>query len=152
MQFEVLHPQVADYQRPLSSNAMSCVLRIRAAGGSVLLTGDIPAAQEYDLWLKLPPEELASTVLLSPHHGSKTSSGILFLKAVAPQWVVVQSAYLSRYGHPAPEVMARYADLGFKVVGNAECGAITWQSQQPQHMGCLRRDAPRYWWHRLAPP
>ncbi len=152
VQFEVLHPQVADYQRPLSSNAMSCVLRIRAAGGSVLLTGDIPAAQEYDLWLQRPAEDLASTVLLSPHHGSKTSSGILFLKAVAPQWVVVQSAYLSRYGHPAPEVMARYADLGFKVVSNAECGAITWQSQQPQHMGCLRRDAPRYWWHRLAPP
>ena len=50
---------------------------------------------------------------------------------------------------PAPEVLQRYADLGLAVLGNAECGAITWQSWDSARMGCLRRDKPRYWWHQV---
>ncbi|MFI0545859.1 MAG: DNA internalization-related competence protein ComEC/Rec2 [Brachymonas sp.] len=149
--FEVLHPQAADYGRGLKSNAMSCVLRISNGQHSVLLAGDIPEAQERDLWLQLGAEKLASTVLLAPHHGSKTSSNLLFLQAVRPRWVLVQAGYLNRYGHPAPQVVQRYADLGLAVRGSAECGAMTWASSQPEALGCLRRDAPRYWWHQPEP-
>lgn len=147
--FEVLHPQAADYQRSLKSNAMSCVLRISNGASSVLLAGDLPQDQERDLWQRLGAEKLASTVLLAPHHGSNTSSNLLFLESVRPRWVVVQAGYLNRYHHPAAQVMQRYADLGLAVVGNAECGAITWQSWASGHMGCLRRDAARYWWHQI---
>jgi competence protein ComEC len=149
--FEVLHPQAADYQRSLKSNAMSCVLRVSNGVSSVLLAGDLPQNQERDLWQHLGAEKLASTVLLAPHHGSKTSSNLLFLQAVQPRWVVVQAGYLNRYGHPAPEVLQRYASLGLTVRGNAECGAMTWQSWAAERMGCLRRDAPRYWWHQVSP-
>jgi hypothetical protein len=45
--------------------------------------------------------------------------------------------------------MQRYADLGLAVRGNAECGAMAWHSGQPEALGCLRRDAPRYWWHQI---
>ena len=147
--FEVLHPQAGDDQRGLKSNAMSCVLRVRNGASSVLLAGDLPQNQERDLWQSLGAEKLASTVLLAPHHGSKTSSNLLFLQSVQPRWVVVQAGYLNRYGHPAPEVLQRYADLGLAVLGNAECGAITWQSWDSARMGCLRRDKPRYWWHQV---
>ena len=147
--FEVLHPQAGDDQRGLKSNAMSCVLRVRNGASSVLLAGDLPQNQERDLWQSLGAEKLASTVLLAPHHGSKTSSNLLFLQSVRPRWVVVQAGYLNRYGHPAPEVLQRYADLGLAVLGNAECGAITWQSWDSARMGCLRRDKPRYWWHQV---
>lgn len=149
--FAVLHPQAADYQRNLKSNAMSCVLRVSTPNASVLLAGDLPQNQERDLWQHLGAAQLASTVLLAPHHGSKTSSNHLFLQAVQARWVVVQAGYLNRYHHPAPAVLQRYADLGLGVLGNAECGAITWQSWDSARMGCLRRDAPRYWWHQVLP-
>ncbi len=148
--FEVLHPQAGDYARGLKSNAMSCVLRVGNDRHSVLLAGDIPEAQERHLWQHLGAGKLASTLLLAPHHGSKTSSNYLFLQAVAPRWVVVQAGYANRYGHPAPAVLQRYADLGLGVIGNAECGAVSWNSAQPQRMACLRRDAPRYWWQQLG--
>ena len=64
---------------------------------------------------------------------------------------MVQAGYLNRYGHPAPQVVQRYADLGLAVRGSAECGAMTWASSQPEALGCLRRDAPRYWWHQPEP-
>ncbi len=148
--FAVLHPQAGDYARGLKSNAMSCVLRVSTPTASVLLVGDIPEAQERELWLTLGAKGLASTVLLAPHHGSKTSSNYLFLQAVQPRWVVLQAGYRNRYGHPAPAVLQRYAELGLGVIGNAECGAISWQSDAPAHMACLRRDAPRYWWHQFG--
>jgi competence protein ComEC len=47
--FEVLHPQAADYQVKNKSNAMSCVLRIATATQTALLVGDIEAAQEARL-------------------------------------------------------------------------------------------------------
>ena len=147
--FAILHPQAGDYQRGLPSNAMSCVLRVSTPTASVLLAGDIPENQERELWLSLGAKGLRSSVLLAPHHGSKTSSNYLFLQAVQPRWVVLQAGYRNRYGHPAPAVLQRYAALGLGVIGNAECGAIRWQSDAPAHMACLRRDAPRYWWHQL---
>lgn len=150
--FEVLHPQAGDYGQALKSNAMSCVLRVGNGQASVLLVGDILQAQERQLWQSLGAAKLASTVLLAPHHGSNTSSNLLFLQAVQPRWVVVQAGYLNRYGHPAPAVLQRYADLGLGVLGNAECGALSWRSNQPAQMGCLRRDAPRYWWHQVPNP
>ncbi|MDH3461159.1 MAG: DNA internalization-related competence protein ComEC/Rec2, partial [Burkholderiaceae bacterium] len=47
--FEVLRPQPADYERKLKPNSMSCVLRVSGGGHSVLLTGDIERAQELAL-------------------------------------------------------------------------------------------------------
>ena len=148
--FAVLHPPAAAYAQGLKSNAMSCVLRVSTPHASVLLAGDIPQNQERDLWQHLGAAQLASTVLLAPHHGSNTSSNLLFLQAVQPRWVVVQAGYLNRYGHPAPAVLQRYADLGLAVRGSAECGALTWHSSAPAQMDCLRRDAPRYWWHQVG--
>jgi competence protein ComEC len=47
--FEVLHPQAADYEEKLKSNAMSCVLRISNGRQTALLAGDIEQAQEARL-------------------------------------------------------------------------------------------------------
>lgn len=147
VRFDFLHPQAEDYQRGLDSNAISCVLRIRNGAEQVLLTGDIPQAQEYDLWLQLDAQELASRVLLAPHHGSNTSSSLLFLKAVQPTFVAVQAGYLNRYRHPAPAVMQRYADLGLTVRNTAHCGALRWDSTEPEQLVCWRQAGQRYWWH-----
>jgi competence protein ComEC len=146
--FEVLHPASADHAREARPNALSCVLRVRdAAGRSVLLTGDIEAPQEAALVARLGGE-LRSTLLLVPHHGSKTSSTDGLLDAVQPQVAMVQAGYRSRFGHPAPEVLARYEARGIMLVRSDRCGAWTWNDGAFQ---CARDAQRRYWHWALAP-
>ena len=149
--FEVLHPQAADYVQPSKPNALSCVLRIGSGAQIALLVGDIEAAQEARLvqaWQGT--DHLRAAVLLVPHHGSKTSSTPEFLQAVAPQWALVQAGYRNRFGHPAPPVLARYAEARTHLVSSPRCGAMRWRSAQPQNVACTREDERRYW-HHLVP-
>lgn len=145
--FEVLHPTAEDYDGGRRSNALSCVLRISNGTQTALLTGDIEQAQEAQLLARGAP--LQATVLLMPHHGSKTSSSPVFLDAVAPSLALVQAGYRNRFGHPAPPVLARYTERGVRVVDTPHCGAAHWQSTLPQQVTCQRAVARRYWQHRI---
>jgi competence protein ComEC len=87
-------------------------------------------------------------VLLVPHHGSQTSSTSSFIAMLKPRWAVVQAGYRNRYGHPAPQVLARYEDLGIELVSTPDCGAAHWQSIQPQKLECERALHKRYWHYR----
>ena len=149
VRLEFLHPTAEDYAAGRSSNAMSCVLRVSNGRHSMLLVGDIPQQQELAIIARTPPAQLRSTILLAAHHGSKTSSSAEFLQAVAPAQIWLQTGYLNRYGHPATAVMARYADAGLPSRNTASCGAIRWQSSQPDSSSCTRRERPRYWWHQV---
>jgi competence protein ComEC len=142
VRFEFMHPPADDAAPEAKSNARSCVLRVAdAAGRSVLLAGDIEAAQEAALVARLG-SRLRSDVLLVPHHGSRTSSTEGFLDAVQPRVAVVQAGYRSRYGHPAPEVLARYQARGIMLVRSDRCGAWTWLDGSAQ---CARETRRRYW-------
>ena len=177
--FEVLHPRESDYGTvpPPKPNALSCVLRIVASAkkqpaqdlqahnypASALLVGDIERAQEEALLARADAKgsgdysDLRSTVLLVPHHGSKTSSSAQFLSAVRPSVALVQSGYRNRYGHPAEQVMARYSALAqgygpqesLQIVDTPRCGAFIWQSWLPQNGACARESLRRYWHHRM---
>jgi competence protein ComEC len=149
VQFEVLHPQAADYALTHKPNAMSCVLRIGNGQQSALLAGDIEAAQEAQLLARQAgtPGGLRADVLLVPHHGSKTSSTAAFLDAVQPQWALVQAGYRNRFGHPALPVIGRYRERGIAVMDSARCGAARWSSAEPGQMRCEREVARRYWHH-----
>ncbi len=161
VRFEVLNPpaqldlSASDAEPGLSKtlrnprpNEVSCVLRISNAQASVLLPGDIEWAQEQALLTKgLSPVD----VLLVPHHGSKTSSSLPFLQALQPQLALVQAGYRNRFGHPAPEVVARYQGLGIPLVESTHCGALTWRSEAPNQVQCERIQSRRYWHHRTAP-
>jgi competence protein ComEC len=168
VRFEVLHPSAADYERNLKPNALSCVLRVTAARlqtaskgdaalntthalqgqhrtVSALLAGDIEAAQEQDLLQS--GQVLQADWLLVPHHGSATSSTQAFLDAVQPSVAIVQAGYRNRFGHPRPDVLRRYNDLGVVVVQTPRCGASTWRSEQPKLVQCERNQRQRYWHH-----
>ena len=145
--FSVLHPSAADYDSQQKSNAMSCVLRISTPQASVLLAGDIELAQEARL--VVAQKALNSTVLLVPHHGSKTSSSAAFLDAVQPQLAVVQAGYRNRFGHPAASVVARYGERNIKVIDTAHCGALKWSSATPKNTHCQREVGKRYWHHQV---
>lgn len=151
--FELLHPPAASLaaaSERTRANTLSCVLRVQDGhGASVLLTGDIEAAQEAAL-VREAAARLPSTVLWVPHHGSHSSSTPDFIAAVAPRVAVVQAAHRSRFGHPAPAVLARHAAAGVPVITTAACGAWRWHSAdaEPAHHGrCTRSERRRYWHH-----
>jgi competence protein ComEC len=145
VEFALLHPAGDDaYQ----GNDASCVLQIRIAGGQgLLLPGDIEEQGERDL-LRRAGDELSSTVLVVPHHGSRTSSTAAFVRAVDPAVALVPAGYRNRYGFPRPEVVARYAARNSQVLETGRSGAITVRllphSTRPQ-ITRFRRIWPRLW-------
>ena len=91
-----------------SRNNHSCVLRVSSSFGSILLTGDIENKVERRL-LKKYQAQLASDVLIVPHHGSNTSSTMAFIDAVNPKLSIISVGYKNRYHLPNTKVLARYA-------------------------------------------
>mgnify|MGYP001627323143 CR=1 FL=1 len=147
VRFEVLHPAApaADARKP---NALSCVLRIGNGRAHVLLPGDIERPQEAAL---AAGATLQADFLLVPHHGSNTSSTDALLAATRPAVALVQAGYRNRFGHPAADVVRRYARHGIALQDSAACGAAHWDSRRPGELRCERQRAPRYWHHRVAP-
>jgi competence protein ComEC len=58
-----------------------------------------------------------------------------------PATAVFQAGYRSRFGHPAPDVVARYRERGIAVVASPACGAWRWPhagSRTELHNGTCR--------------
>ena len=112
-------------------NDRSCTLLIENQRQSVYLSGDIGIQAEHALVDRLP-ERLS--VLVSPHHGSRSSSSSLFTRHVAPQWVIHSAGRFSRYGHPHLLVSNRYALECSRQLVTGLVGGITWSSADPERI------------------
>ncbi|HHQ4446352.1 DNA internalization-related competence protein ComEC/Rec2 [Aeromonas hydrophila] len=112
LEMAVLWPQ----QPGRGHNNDGCVLQIRDGERRILLSADIERQAEQRL-LALEGEGLASTLLVSPHHGSRTSSTAPFVAAVAPRYVVHSAGFMNQWGFPRPEVVARYQEAQQWVTG-----------------------------------
>jgi competence protein ComEC len=124
VRFDLLHPTAGSYAvDKLKTNDRSCVLKISAARGAALLTGDIEARSEQEL-LERAPAELRADVLVAPHHGSSTSSTNEFIAAVQPRWTVFPVGYRNRLGHPKEEVVERYRLSGTQMLRTDSGGAV----------------------------
>jgi competence protein ComEC len=146
--FDMLQPSLASYANPeLKPNARGCTLRIRTAGGTILLAADIEAAQEAALVLGARAQ-LGADVLLAPHHGSGTSSTPEFLRAVHPRLAVFQVGYRNRYRHPKREVYERYGTLGIERIRTDESGAVLLDSASGFTPLRYRQEHARYWYDR----
>jgi competence protein ComEC len=146
--FTLLHPEARHYVDPArKSNDLSCVLQIESAGGRVLLTGDIEARAEAEM-LERAPAMRPSDVVVVPHHGSRTSSTSAFIAAVSPSLAVFAAGYRNRFGHPRPEVVARYLNAGVGRLRTDLQGAITLllESGQPVYATAERETHRRYWY------
>ncbi|GIZ13390.1 DNA internalization-related competence protein ComEC/Rec2 [Pseudomonas sp. NCCP-436] len=115
--------QLWRWQAASSGNASSCVLRVTAGGESLLLTGDINSAAELALQRSGLP--LRADWLLVPHHGSRSSSSPAFLNAVAPRAALLSRGRHNSFGHPHPQVRARYAERGVAWYDTAQQGALS---------------------------
>jgi competence protein ComEC len=119
----VLHPPEPDWERPRVRNDDSVVLEVVQGDVALLLTGDISAATERQILPLLTPARVR--VLKAAHHGSRTSTSAALIEQWRPQIALVSAGRGNRFGHPAPDVIARLRSLGTVVYRTDRHGQIT---------------------------
>ena len=144
--FAILHPSGASFaDEKFSKNNRGCTLRISAGKHSVLLVADIEKESEERL-LQQHPDKLPATLLVVPHHGSKTSSSPAFVQAVHPRYAVFTVGYRNRFRHPNEEVYARYRTAGSELLRSDADGAIIVQMDAENFaVERYRKSHARYW-------
>jgi competence protein ComEC len=147
--FEFLWPlDVQSVRRARQTNDGSCVLRVRGAHHSLLLTGDVETAAERRLVERgLWPVD----VVVAAHHGSRTSSSALFVASVAARHAIVQVGRWNRHGHPDTGVLSRWTRAGTQVWRTDRQGAIVAQSR-PEGLAMYSvLESSRRYWHGRRP-
>jgi competence protein ComEC len=144
VEFSMLNPTAKDYVPGTKVNNLSCVLRVGTAHAVALFTGDIEKGAEHAMLLRDAP--LRADLLIAPHHGSHTSSTSEFIAAVSPVTTVFTVGYLNRFGHPRPDVVARYLEAGSQIVRTDSAGAVTITlDDDGMRLDSYRSTHARYW-------
>jgi len=121
---EVLWPPAAEL--PRSENERSLVARFVTDRGNVLLTADIGQTTESRL---AASTDLACTILVVPHHGSRYSASPAFLDATAARFALVPAGPKNLNHHPHPATMDRLDERGIPVrmpIRDGRCG-VRWE-------------------------
>lgn len=128
-------------------NNRSCVVRVGDGVHSVLLTGDIEMSAEM-LMLSHYWQNLASTLVQVPHHGSATSSSSAILRAAGGSAALASAARYNSWHFPSRKVKASYQQGGYQWFDTPHQGQITvnfsaegWQIQS------LRDQITPRWYH-----
>ncbi len=128
-----------------STNDGGCVLKIETEGFSALLPADIERGVEARLVADYGAQ-LHVDLLLTPHHGSRTSSSPAFVAAVAPKFVVHSAGWHHRFHHPRPEVVERYRLEGAAQFNTATAGAVSVEPVDGTlRVRTERSESPRLW-------
>jgi len=104
-------------------NEQSLVMQLTFGNVRLLLPGDISADQEAKLLEDY--SDLRSSVLFVPHHGSRVSSSMPFLKAISPQLAVISCGPDNVFEFPHEEALTRYQAVGAKIFRTDRQGAVT---------------------------
>lgn len=131
VRIQVFNPPCQDQASVVNSrtsevNNRSLVLKVSWKGVSFLLPGDINADREL---LLASSKDLSATVLMAPHHGSKTSSTKEFIDAVRPRFVV----FSSKAGHTglaSQEIIERYRKAGVLTFHTGEDGMVSFVTDE----------------------
>lgn len=112
----------------LKTNDGSIVARLVYKDQSVMLTGDVTQYTENIILTNENNSDLKSTILKLGHHGSNTSSGIGWLKAVSPSVAVISAGLNNKYGHPHKDVLSRLDNLGIRYLSTSSLGDIVFKT------------------------
>ncbi|MCA9723248.1 MAG: MBL fold metallo-hydrolase, partial [Gemmatimonadetes bacterium] len=118
--FRIVHPGRRWTGRGIDLNDDSVVLEVRWGEFVALFAGDAGERAEPSYLTALGPVDL----LKVGHHGSRTATGEALLARIRPEAAVV-SLGRNRYGHPAPETMARLAAARTRVWRTDREGPVT---------------------------
>jgi competence protein ComEC len=104
-------------------NEASTIAKVEYGAASFLLTGD--AEREEEAWLlRHALGDLEADVLKVAHHGSATSSGDNFLRAVNPSLAVISVGADNLYGHPSLDVLAGLSRVGALTLRTDQAGTV----------------------------
>lgn len=122
-------------EAPATSNNRSLLIYLVGQEFSVLFPGDIEAAAEQRFVQS--QKHIKPTILLSPHHGRKSSNSYQFLKTLAPDVLVISAAQGAIVSGTTQRTKAYAAQLGIPVVTTAEQGTIrfTWPNKAGSNNG-----------------
>lgn len=108
-----------------SANDDSVVMRASIGSTSILFTGDASEIVERALIQLENRHEMAilrSDILKVGHHGSKTSTGEGFIKAVNPNIALISVGKNNSYRHPAVDTLRRLKQDGRAIIRTDACG------------------------------
>jgi len=126
IEFKILYPEAGFKEKSekwRKGDNSSLVLKTVFGSKSFLFTGDIKEKGESDL-VKTSGNRLKSTVLIVPHHGSKSSSTDMFVDKVDPEIAIIPVGWKNRYKFPHPEVLERYKTRKCRILRTDENGAV----------------------------
>ena len=128
VRIDLLHPapgadSLSVYGKRRNLNNNSLVLKISFAGKSFLFPGDIEKQGERIL-ISNAGASLKSDVLLSPHHGSRNSSTMRFLRMVKPEICVISSGEGNHFGFPHKQTLLRLKKTGSRIIRIDRKGAV----------------------------
>ncbi|WP_261831638.1 DNA internalization-related competence protein ComEC/Rec2 [Leminorella grimontii] len=130
-----------------AGNPESCVIQISDGRFRLLLTGDLEQGQERRLVAHYG-DELASTLLQVPHHGSRTSSTKAFIDAVNPQAALASAARFNPWRLPAENTIIRYRQAEIDWYSTSEEGQVSALFYNDNyHVLTLRAQIMPRWYH-----
>lgn len=121
----LLHPAPEDSL--LAENDRSFVLLLQYGRTRFLWAGDLEREGENRL-LERWGNFLRVDVVKAPHHGGQSSSQTAFIRATRPSWVVISAGRRNPFGHPHPEVLARWRAAGARIWRTDAQGAALFAS------------------------
>jgi competence protein ComEC len=126
---QVLHPdpenemvRLEDNGKRLNNNSL--VVKISYGETSFLFPGDLEKIGE-EVLIARSGQMIQSDILLSPHHGSKTSSSKKFLELVNPHLCIISSGERPARNFPHTTILERLRDMGCEVLQIPLSGAVT---------------------------
>ena len=125
---DLLHPEpgvhsLNPYDNKARLNNNSLVLKISYGGRSFLFPGDVEKPGE-EILVSNAGRALKSHILLSPHHGSKSSSSLAFLRLVQPRICVISSGEGNFFGFPHQQTLKRLNDIDCIILRTDQAGAV----------------------------
>lgn len=107
-------------------NNYSAVIKLTYNSASFLFTGDAEGVSEKEL-LK-SGADLSADVLKCGHHGSDSSTGENFLKAVSPHFAIISCGKNNQYGHPHASTLTSLDKLDVTVLRTDLSGTVMFES------------------------
>lgn len=123
VKFSFLSPNNTSYEEV---NNYSSALKITYNNTSFLLMGDAEKLSENEILAK--GYNLKADVIKLGHHGSYSSSGSSFIKAVNPKYAAISCGKANDYGHPHKETLDLMKKLNIDVYRTDLMGTISFIS------------------------
>jgi len=122
LEFDIIAAPDSGMTNDNNANETSIVGKLIYKDFSIMFMGDAPATIENKILAY--GDGLKSDIIKVGHHGSKYSSFVNFLSAVAPKAGIIEVAEKNIYSLPSPAALSRFAFLGINVFETGERGDI----------------------------